>query len=387
MFFGIDEMESASPSLLRTPLYDWHASHNGRIVEFGGWEMPVQYTGIVDEHNAVRKAAGLFDISHMGRLSFTGLNAEPFLSHLLTCRVDNLVDGQIRYGLVCRDDGGVLDDILVYKIDSLHYGLVVNASNRTKIVAWIEKHASEIQPTTGAKNFEFVDQTTGTSMIAVQGPKALQILSRLTRSKVDLGSLKYYSGCAGEVAGTEAFISRTGYTGEDGFEITIAEGPEGSTRIWQELLDAGKEDGIVPCGLGCRDTLRLEAAMPLYGHELLEEIDPLTAGLSFAVKLDKPDFIGRDALVKIKAQPNRPVRVGLKLASRRIAREHSELYVGDKRIGQVTSGTFSPTLEQSIAMAYVDTASSALGTSVEVDIRGKREAATVVALPFYKRVS
>jgi aminomethyltransferase len=380
MFFGSNDMEPSSQPLLRTPLYDWHASHNGRIVEFGGWEMPVQYSGIVDEHNAVRKAAGLFDISHMGRLSFSGLDAEPFLSRLLTCRVDNLVDGQIRYGLVCRDDGGVLDDILVYKIDSLHYGLVVNASNRLKIVAWIEKHAAEIDPATHAKDFEFADQTTGTSMIAVQGPKALGILSRLTRSDVELGSLKYYSGCAGEVAGTEAFISRTGYTGEDGFEITIAEGAEGSTRIWQQLLDAGQDDGIIPCGLGCRDTLRLEAAMPLYGHELLEEVDPLTAGLSFAVKLDKPDFIGKEALVKIKAQPNRPVRVGLKLASRRIAREHSELYVGDQRIGQVTSGTFSPTLELSIAMGYVDAAHSAVGTAIEVDIRGKREAATNASL-------
>lgn len=380
-------MEPASQPLLRTPLYDWHASHNGRIVEFGGWEMPVQYTGIVDEHNAVRKSAGLFDISHMGRLSFSGLDAEPFLSRLLTCRVDNLIDGQIRYGLVCREDGGVLDDILVYKIDSLHYGLVVNASNRTKIVAWIEKHAAEIEPTTHARDFEFIDETSSTSMIAIQGPKALGILSRLTKSNVELSSLKYYSACAGQVAGTEAFISRTGYTGEDGFEITIAEGPEGSIRLWQQLLDAGKDDGLLPCGLGCRDTLRLEAAMPLYGHELLEEIDPLTAGLSFAVKLDKSDFIGRDALLKIKSQPNRPVRIGLKLASRRIAREHSELYSGDKRIGQVTSGTFSPTLEQSIAMAYVDAATAVPGTAIEVDIRGKREAATIVSLPFYKRAT
>lgn len=360
-------------SFLRTSLFDWHASR-GRIVEFGGWEMPIQYSGIIEEHHAVRKAAGLFDISHMGRLAFRGQDAESFLSNLLTCRVDNLAKGQIRYGLVCRDDGGVLDDILVYKLDPQHYGLVVNASNRAKIVAWIEKHGGQYE-----------DQTLSTTMIAIQGPKALAILSRLAKSDIELGSLKYYTGCAGEVAGIEAFISRTGYTGEDGFEIVIAEGPLGSTRVWEGLLEAGSGDGMLPCGLGCRDTLRLEAAMPLYGHELNENVDPLTAGLSFAVKLDKPGFIGRDALLKIKEIPNRPVRVGLQLASRRIAREHAEVYAGDTRIGQVTSGTFSPTLDQSIAMAYVDNAHSIVGTAIEIDIRGKRESAKVVPLPFYKR--
>jgi aminomethyltransferase len=378
-------MEPNTSPLLRTPLFDWHNSHGGRIVEFGGWEMPVQYSGIVEEHHAVRKAAGLFDISHMGRLSFSGLDVEPFLGRLLTCRVDNLVNGQIRYGLVCREDGGVLDDILVYKLDSLNFGLVVNASNRLKIVAWILEHASKIDAVDHATDFEFVDQTTSSAMIAIQGPKALAILSGLTKSDIDLGSLKYYSGCDGEVAGIEAFISRTGYTGEDGFEITVSEGAAGSTRVWQQLLDAGQGDGLLPCGLGCRDTLRLEAAMPLYGHELNESLDPLTAGLSFAVKLDKPDFIGRDALLKIKETPNKPVRVGLILDSRRIARENAEVYAGDTRIGHVTSGSFGPTLEKSIAMAYLDAAHATTGTAVQVDIRGKRETATVVPLPFYKR--
>jgi aminomethyltransferase len=378
-------MEPNTSPLLRTPLFDWHNSHGGRIVEFGGWEMPVQYSGIVEEHHAVRKAAGLFDISHMGRLSFSGLDVEPFLGRLLTCRVDNLVNGQIRYGLVCREDGGVLDDILVYKLDSLNFGLVVNASNRLKIVAWILEHASKIDAVDHATDFEFVDQTTSSAMIAIQGPKALAILSGLTKSDIDLGSLKYYSGCDGEVAGIEAFISRTGYTGEDGFEITVSEGAAGSTRVWQQLLDAGQGDGLLPCGLGCRDTLRLEAAMPLYGHELNESLDPLTAGLSFAVKLDKPDFIGRDALLKIKETPNKPVRVGLMLDSRRIARENAEVYADDSRIGQVTSGSFGPTLEKSIAMAYLDAAHATTGTAVQVDIRGKRENAIVVPLPFYKR--
>jgi aminomethyltransferase len=355
------------------------------MVEFGGWEMPVQYTGIVEEHHAVRRAAGLFDISHMGRLFFSGLDAEPFLSRLVTCRVDNLIDGQIRYGLVCRDDGGVLDDILVYKLDPLHFGLVVNASNRSKIVAWIDQHVGDLNPSDHALDLEIDDQTTTSAMIAIQGPKALSILSRLTTSGTDLASMKYYSGCNTEIAGVPAYVSRTGYTGEDGFEIVLTEGEVVSTRIWETLLETGKGDGLIPCGLGCRDTLRLEAAMPLYGHELIENVDPLTAGLGFAVKLDKPDFIGRDALLKIKEVPNRPVRVGLVLASRRIAREHAEVYVGETRIGEVTSGTFSPTLEKSIAMAYLDAPHASVGTAVEIDIRGKREAATVAPLPFYKR--
>ncbi len=378
-------MNESSAALLRTPLYDWHAAHHGRIVEFGGWEMPVQYTSIVDEHHAVRKAAGLFDISHMGRLTFSGLDAELLLSRMLTCRVDNLVDGQIRYGLVCNEAGGVLDDVLVNRLNETNFGLVVNASNRTKIVAWIQRLIAEIKPEHRGRDLEFDDQTMESAMIAIQGPKALSILSRLTQSEVAPGSLKYYSGCPAEVAGCEAFISRTGYTGEDGFEIIVAEDAAGTTALWQRLLDEGRRDGLIPCGLGCRDTLRLEAAMPLYGHELSETVDPLTAGLSFAVKLDKPDFLGREALLKFKSQPPQFVRVGLQLASKRIAREHSEVFAGDTRIGEVSSGTYSPTLEKSIAMAYVGVAHSSTGTSVEIDIRGKRETATVVPLPFYKR--
>ena len=376
---------SNNQPLLRTPLFEWHAAHKGRLVEFGGWEMPIQYGGIIEEHLAVRNAAGLFDISHMGRLSFSGLDAEPFLNRLVTCRVDNLADGQIRYGLVCRDDGGVLDDILVYKLDPLHFGLVVNASNRAKIVAWIEQHSRDMEPEDHAVDFEFVDETLATAMIAIQGPKALGILTRVARTDVPLASMKYYTGSPGEVAGVEAYFSRTGYTGEDGFEMIVAEGSNAATRVWAALLEAGQQDGVTPCGLGCRDTLRLEAAMPLYGHELSEEIDPLTAGLSFAVKLDKPDFIGREALQKIKMNAHHPVRVGLQLGSRRIARENSEVYSGERRIGRVTSGSFSPSREQSIAMAYVDASLSEAGTAVDVDIRGKRESATIVTLPFYKR--
>ena len=364
----------------RTPLYDWHASHNGRIVEFGGWEMPVQYSGIVDEHHAVRKAAGLFDISHMGRLQFTGADAPRVLDHLVTCRVDTLAIGQIRYGLMCNDAGGVLDDVLVYRNCDNIYGLVVNAGNAVKIRAWIGQRHADLAPASGSLDFQMTDLGGQSVMLALQGPRALTILKRLTTT--DIAAMKYYTCVGGEVAGMPACISRTGYTGEDGFEL-IAFGP--AVELWEKLLAAGKDDGLIPCGLGCRDTLRLEAAMPLYGHELNETVDPLTAGLSFAVKFDKPDFIGRAALLKIREIPNRPQRVGLKLDSRRIAREHSEVFAGADRIGEVTSGTFSPTLEQSIAMAYVAATHAAIGTAVEVDIRGKRESATVVPLPFYKR--
>lgn len=367
-------------TLLRTPLTDWHASHHGRMVEFGGWEMPVQYTSIVDEHHAVRKAAGLFDISHMGRLQFTGADAPRVLDHLVTCRVDSLAVGQIRYGLMCNDAGGVLDDVLVYRNCDNIYGLVVNASNAPKIRAWIEQRHSDAAATSGNLDFQMKDLGPDSCMIALQGPKSLAILQRLTTT--DLASMRYYSCAGGAVAGIPACISRTGYTGEDGFEL-IAFGP--AVDLWEKLLATGKDDGLVTCGLGCRDTLRLEAAMPLYGHELNENVDPLTAGLSFAVKLDKPEFIGREALLRIKAQPPQSVRVGLRLASKRIAREHSEVFVGETRVGEVTSGTFSPTLEQSIAMAYVAAGHSVPGSSVEVDIRGKRESATIVPLPFYKR--
>jgi aminomethyltransferase len=368
-------------SLRRTPLFDWHTRHHGRMVEFGGWEMPVQYSTIVDEHHSVRKAVGLFDISHMGRLSFCGADASRLMSHLLTCRVDNLVDGQIRYGLVCNDAGGILDDVLVNRIDATSFGLVVNASNREKIVNWISKRTYDVISANQTLDLSFEDHTLETAMIAVQGPLALKLVNQVTGETLD--SMKYYTGRSLKFEGVPTFVSRTGYTGEDGFELIVPN--ETAACLWDRLLESGGEFGVKPCGLGCRDTLRLEAAMPLYGHELSESIDPLTAGLGTSVKLDKPAFIGRDALANIAEQSNRSVRVGLKLASRRIAREHSEIFAGTDRVGEVTSGTFSPTLEQAIAMAYVTAEHAKVGSSVEIDIRGKREAAEVVALPFYKR--
>ncbi len=359
--------------LLQTSFHDWHATNNGRMVEFGGWHMPVQYSTIVEEHNVVRNSAGLFDISHMGRLRFSGDGACALLDYLLTNDVSKLKTGQVRYSLVCNESGGVLDDVLVYRLPD-SYMLVVNASNRTKIVDWIGQHISKF-----SVNFE--DQTFSHAMIAVQGPKADEILATL--GAADAAGHRYYSASQMTVAGMDALVSRTGYTGEDGFELIVPS--ELGMKLWNQLLEAGQPFGVQACGLGCRDTLRLEAAMPLYGHELNEDTDPLTAGLSFAVKLDADDFIGRDALKKISESPTGKVRVGLELEGKRIAREGAEILSGDQAVGEVTSGTFSPTLQKAIAMGYVDAAMSEVGTEVEIDIRGKCHEAKVVNLPFYKR--
>lgn len=364
---------NTAPSLLQTACHDWHSQHGGRLVDFAGWDMPVQYTSIVAEHQAVRTAAGLFDIAHMGRLKFTGPDAQRFLNYLVTNDVTRLELGQICYALMTNEAGGILDDVLVYRLPEFHL-LVVNASNRLKILDWIARHQSGF-------DVQIEDLTTTHFMLALQGPKAEQLLQNLT--DFDLSQVPYYYGAQASVMGIPALVSRTGYTGEDGFEVIVP--AEQGRGLWQRLIDDGGPQGLLPAGLGCRDTLRLEAAMPLYGHELDEAIDPLTAGLGFAVKLDGGDFLGRTALVAKKADPQRLRRVGLELAGKRIAREHSLVYSGTRQAGRVTSGTFSPTLEKSIAMAYIDPLDSANGTAVEIDVRGKRETARVVKLPFYRR--
>ena len=357
----------------KTPLNSWHHSHNGRMVDFAGWEMPVQYSSIVEEHNTVRNAVGLFDISHMGRLFFRGPMCEGFLNGVLTNDVSKLKVGDVRYSLVCDKNGGILDDVLVYRMPD-RWELVVNASNREKIVNWLEHSA-------GFAAIEFQDRTLSTGMIAVQGPKALSLVSELIGS--DLTGMKYYSAKDLTYSGTAGIVSRTGYTGEDGFElVTPAVDAE---RIWTALMEKGASHGIVAAGLGCRDTLRLEAAMPLYGHELSQSVDPLTAGLEFAVKFNKPEFIGKSALESIKTSGLTMARVGLVLDSRRIAREESPVVIGGAEVGKVTSGTFSPTLQKVIAMAYVPIASSAVSTKLEVSLRGTLVPAEVVPLPFYKR--
>ena len=353
----------------RTVLHDWHTSHGARMVDFAGWDMPVQYTSIIDEHTAVRTAAGVFDISHMGRLSFGGPDALALIQRVYTNNAATLKDGQVRYGLVCNDQGGIRDDVLVYKWP-YGYAMVVNASNREKIVGWLNE-------TKGGLNVQIMDQTLDTCMVAVQGPKALDLVKGLTDA--DASKLGYYFAAPTRCLGQQAVVSRTGYTGEDGVEIML--GAKFGVQLWEELVKRGAK----PCGLGARDTLRLEAAMPLYGHELGEDIDPFQAGVGWAVKLDKGEFRGREALVRRKEVTAARRRIGLELIGKRIAREGAVLRSGGRDVGVVSSGTFSPTFNKSIAMAFVEPAFTAPGTSLVADIRGKEEPAVVVPLPFYRR--
>jgi len=339
------------------------------MVDFAGWDMPVQYTRIIDEHNAVRASAGLFDISHMGRLSFGGPDALALLQKVYTNNVATMQDGQARYGLICNERGGIRDDVLVYRW-AYGYAMVVNASNRAKIVSWLHENK-------GSRTIEIMDQTTQTCMLAVQGPKAMEWCRGLTELEAE--RLAYYHAAPTRYRDKPCVVSRTGYTGEDGLEIMA--GAAQALALWEDLLQRGAR----PCGLGARDTLRLEAGMPLYGHELNEEIDPFQAGLGWAVKMDKGDFIGRDALARRRDDQTLPRRVGLELEGKRIAREGAAVTVPSQEIGRVSSGTFSPTLTKTIAMAYVGPAYTAVGLACAVEVRGNAVPARVVALPFYRR--
>jgi aminomethyltransferase len=367
------------PPLEKTPLHDWHVDQGARMVDFAGWSMPIQYRSIVDEHLATRRAAGVFDVSHMARLRFDGPDSAALLDRVLTRRVSDLAPGRIRYSLVTNDQGGILDDVLVYHFQTpsgrQYHLMVVNASNRQKIVRWLEKHL----PMAG--DVQMQDRTEQTAMISVQGPAAVPIVAGLVPAKVD--DLGYYRGVVTEQFGRPCTVSRTGYTGEDGFELIVR--AEDAMDVWKNLFRAGRDAGITAAGLGTRDTLRLEAGMPLYGHELSEQIDPYQAGLGFAVNLKDRSFPGRDALVRLKEQPRSLVRVGLELAGRRVARQHDQVLRDEQPVGQVTSGTFSPTLQKPIAMAYVQLSTSDPDTPLVVDIRGRSLAARVVPLPFYKR--
>ncbi|MBI2827377.1 MAG: glycine cleavage system aminomethyltransferase GcvT [Planctomycetia bacterium] len=362
-------------ALRQTPLSDWHASHGGRMVDFAGWSMPVQYRSIVVEHTATRTSAGLFDISHMGRLRFDGAGAPAFLDALVTRRVADQKIGAVRYALVTNDQGGILDDVLVYHLTDAGGGsywlLVVNASNRAKIVDWIEPRLA------AATDVAMLDVTVDWAMIAVQGPQALALVQPLVDVPID--RLKYYHATEARIAGHGGVVSRTGYTGEDGCELIL--GARAVEEVWQSLVDAG----ATPAGLGARDTLRLEAGMPLYGHELTESIDPLAAGLDFAVDLEGRSFPGRDPIAARAKDAARPRRVGLRLAGKRVPREGFAIVADGRAIGEVTSGTFSPSLEAPIAMGYVERAFAAPGTELSIDIRGRAEPAQVVALPFYRR--
>jgi glycine cleavage system T protein (aminomethyltransferase) len=378
-------------ALAQTPLHDWHVAHGGRMVDFAGWSMPVQYSSIAAEHVATRTAVGVFDISHMGRLQFFGAHVPQFLDSAVTRRMSDLRPNQVRYALVCNEEGGILDDVLVYGGTSdtkPPFSMVVNASNREKIVAWLESRLPEADKRLPERTVWLGDDTMNTAMIAVQGPRAIETLSSFFRNKfdgtpIDLASMRYYHFERAIFADNGVLVSRTGYTGEDGFEI-ICEN-EFASDNWQRIVFAAEAIGGIAAGLGARDTLRLEAAMPLYGHELSEEINPIQAGLKFAVNLEGREFVGRAALERFTADKNQPVRVGLQLDGKRVPRQGCPVLQGDEPIGEVTSGTFSPTFERPIAMAYVRPSAHAIGTQLNVDIRGTQHPAVVVSLPFYER--
>ncbi len=354
---------------LRTPLYQWHVDHKARMVPFGGWEMPVQYAGIAPEHKAVRTSAGLFDISHMARVNVGGTDALALLEEVFTNSVVTMKEGQVRYGLVCNESGGTLDDILVYRWKD-GFAAVINAGNREKIIAWMKQRC-------GSRSVTFEDETLDTAMIAVQGPKATELVTSLFSN--DATGLKYYYAMPTKYRGGPCVLSRTGYTGEDGFEVSVPKAA--ATTLWEEFYAMG----ATPCGLGARDTLRLEAGMPLYGHELTEAINPIQAGLGWAVKLDKGDFVGRQALQRATVNTSQSVRVGLELEGKRAAREGCAISANGSAAGTVTSGSLCPWLDKSLAMGYVEPQFAATGTRLQVDVRGSLLDSTVVSLPFYKR--
>lgn len=357
----------------KTQLYETHVKYGGKIVPFAGYLLPVQYgTGVITEHMAVRTACGLFDVSHMGEIMCIGKDAVKNLNHLLTNDYTTMYDGQARYSPMCNENGGVVDDLIVYKVRDDHYFIVVNAANKDKDFEWMKKHEFG--------DAVFTDISKDVAQIALQGPKAETILKKLVAEE-DIPK-KYYSAYFHkEIGGMDCIISKTGYTGEDGFEFYLA--AEEAPKLWELLLETGKEEGLIPCGLGARDTLRLEAAMPLYGHEMNDEITPVEAGLGFFVKMQKEEFIGKAALEE-KGAPG-VKRVGLKVTGRGIIREHTDVYVGDKKVGVTTSGTHCPYIKAPVAMALLDVEYTEAGTAVEAEVRGRKVAAEVVPLPFYLR--
>lgn len=358
---------------MRTPLYDEHVAVGARMVEFAGWEMPVQYSGVIEEHRAVRNQAGLFDVSHMGEVRVRGTGAEAFLDRLTPNHVAKLAVGRAHYSGLLTESGTYLDDLLVYRTGEEDFLVVVNAANIDQDFAWLRSHAEG--------DVEVEDASDRYALLALQGPVAVQILSALTATDVD--ALRYYRFAEGDVAGVSAIISRTGYTGEDGFELYVA--PGDATHVWARLLEAGAPLGLKPAGLGARDTLRLEAAMALYGHEIDDQTTPWEAGLNWVVKLGKGDFIGREALVEQKNSGVPRRLIGFEITSRGIARQGHRLLEGDRELGRVTSGTFSPTLERALGMAYVPTDRSEPGSEFSLEVRGRLLDAKVVELPFYRR--
>ena len=368
--------------LRRTPLHAQHVAAGGKLVPFAGWEMPVQYAGVIDEHRAVRRAAGLFDVSHMGEIRVRGAGAEAFLQHLTPNDVAKLPAGRAHYSGLLTERGTYVDDLLCYHLGDGDYLLVVNAANREADLAWVGERAEAWRAGGAEGPLEVIDVSDDYALLALQGPRALEILDPLTPA--DLSAIRYYGFATCRIGDqVPALVSRTGYTGEDGFELYVD--PDHAPGLWEMLLAAGERAGLRPAGLGARDTLRLEAAMALYGHELDRETTPYEAGLGWMVQLDKGDFVGREALARQREDGIGRKLAGFEVEGRGIAREGHPVLVDGREVGRVTSGTWSPTFEKALGMAYVPPALAAPGTTIEIEVRGRRLPAETVELPFYRR--
>jgi len=358
----------------KTPLNSVHRALGARMVPFGGWDMPVQYSGVIEEHLAVRGAAGLFDVSHMGEIEVRGPDAEAFLQHLLINDVSRLSDAQVQYSAMCYPDGGTVDDLTLYRFSPERFLLCVNASNTDKDFDWIRQVLGD----SAFADVELSNRSEEFGQLALQGPRAPEILALLTEA--ELGSLRYYHFTEGEIAGVPAIVSRTGYTGEDGFEIYFP--AEQAEKLWNALMEAGSPLGLLPIGLGARDTLRLEKKFALYGHELSSEVSPLEGGIAWITKLDKGDFVGRDALMAQKSAGIPRRLVGIAMLESGIPREGYPLFDGERQVGRVTSGTMSPCLRKGIAIALVESDFASVGTALQVGIRSRKLACEVVKTPF-----
>lgn len=361
---------------MKTFLYDEHVKLKAKIVDFHGWDMPIQYSNIIEEHTAVRSRVGLFDLSHMGRLWVRGKDRKAWLDRMLTIDIPKMAPGRCRYTFLLTEKGTVIDDLLVYEDTAADASLlVVNASNREKNLEWLKRQV-------GVAKAKIEDTTLKTSLIAVQGPKSVEAVKLAL--DIDPSGLKYYTfGRFAVLGAKDCVVSRTGYTGEDGFEVFVPN--EVAAKAWSAFLKTATKTGLKPIGLGARDTLRTEAGMPLYGQEIDDATTPVEAGLDFALALDKADFIGLPVLKAQKSQGVSKKLAGFKMAGRRISRHGMEVYAGGAKTGIVTSGTFSPSLDASIGMAHVKPEHAAPGTAIEIDVRGKKEPAVTVSLPFYKR--
>lgn len=361
-------------NLKKTPLFEVYPQYGGKIIDFGGWALPVQYSGILDEHEAVRTRAGLFDVSHMGEITVTGEDALANIQKWITNDASKLANNQAMYSPMCYENGGVVDDLLIYKKADNDYLLVVNASNIEKDYEWMKQNAFG--------TVEITNKSADVAQLALQGPLAEQVLQKMTET--DLSQIKYYWFLDQvNVGGVSALVSRTGYTGEDGFELYCD--AKDVAKLWAAILETGKEDGVLPIGLGARDTLRFEARLPLYGQEISADISPLEAGLGFFVKLDKGDFIGRDALAKQKEEGVKRKLVGFEMTERGIPRTHYEVQVGGERIGEVTTGTMGPTVKKNIGLALIDVQYANIDQELDIIIRNKPVKAVIVKTPFYKR--